>query len=169
MVFAQLLEEACDPETGEIGPQEAAILEEFFAEIEEKRDAKVNGYVAVMKNWELEAACRIAAAERLEAEAKAIRRLAGFRENRMKRLKARLMEYMQAHDLKRINTTLHEVRVQANSTAPLEVSCRPEELPAWAQHVEITPATASIRAALARGEEVPGCKLLPRQSHLRIY
>jgi hypothetical protein len=168
VAFQQLLDESTD-ESGEISPEAEAVLTAWFEELEQDRDAKLNAYGALIREWQLQAACRRAEAEQIDAESKRLKAVAVARENRVKRLKERLMEFMQGQGVKKIETARHKFTVCANGGVQgVVVSVPADELPAAFQHIAITPATETLRAALLRGEQIGGVELQPRGSHLRI-
>ena len=85
--------------------------------------------------------------------------------NLAKRLKQRLLDDMQQHGIKKVNTGIFTIREQVNGVASLEVEVPPEQLPEEFQKIEID--TATLRAALEFGEEVDGA-YLKKGTHLRI-
>jgi len=168
MALHRLLEDATD-ESGEINPEAAAALEEWFATVEQDRDNKLDRYAHLCRNLKLQAACRKAEADQIEAEVRRLKLAAQARENQEKRLRERLMMFFDLHSVNRIETQRHKFNVQNNGgVQAVEVSVPAEELPAAFQKVTISPATETLRAALLNGETIKGCTLKERGRSLRI-
>jgi hypothetical protein len=169
VAFRQLLEESADEDDGEISPAAAEALEAWFAELETNRDAKVDAYCHLVREWNLQAACRRAEAEQIQAEANRLKAVAAARENRVKRLKERLKQFMEFNGLKKIETASSKAAVCGNGgNQSVQVNCLPEQLPPAFQKVVVSPATDELRKALLAGQRVEGVELLPRGTHLRI-
>ena len=58
VAFRQLLEEAAADDDGELTPEADAALESWFAELGHQRDAKLDAYCALIREWTLRAAAR---------------------------------------------------------------------------------------------------------------
>jgi len=122
-----------------------------------------------------------------EAQEQAI--LAGRAQDNIERIKAMCLWVMQQLDTKKLEGSLQWIRRQGNGgVRPLEIR-QPELVPEEFMEVHVTlplaaarlllaqgdgamrdtaePATERIRAALERGEAVPGCVLGERGEHVR--
>lgn len=164
---------------GEITEDEAgAALEKFFDELGEERDAKLDNYGALIRQYEAKAEAR-------QAEAQRLQRLAATDANNAKRLKTRLLAFFELHGIKKLETLRFKFSVQANGgKAPLVVPEQWEREPASApeqfHHHVIQLDKEAIRAALeavfdgdsaqVEAEKLmdAGCSIAPRGAHLRI-
>lgn len=157
--LAALLDELPD---GELTPETAAALDAWFAEIEGDREHKLDGYCALIENWQLRAAARKGAAERLLRHVQAD-------ENRVKRLKERLKFFMEMTGQKKVETERYKIAVCNNGgKAPVEITGDVHAMPPQFQRVTIAPNTDVIREALEAGGKWDFARLLPRGTHLRI-
>ena len=99
--------------------------------------------------------------------------LADTDEAAITRLKTALHNFMIERNVTKIETTLHKLTLAKNGgKAPLTVAeawrddpaCAPERYHRTVIHLD----TELIRADLAGGEDVPGCAIGERGTHLRI-
>ena len=143
---------------------QAAAFEAWFAELEDNRDRKIDGYITIVRELELRASVRQAEMDRLAIRVR-------VDENAAKRLKVRLKEWMEAHGEKKIETDRYCVSVRGNGgKQPMDIdpALSVSNLPPELQKVTVTPDNERIREVLANGGEVPGCRLLPRGTSLSI-
>lgn len=158
---------AIDELMDEVGGELAdASLEHWFdsitAEIGAQRDAKVDNYCALIDNLD-------AQAKRHREDAKRLAEWAQVDENKVRRLKERLLWFFEAQGLQRLVTAHYKPRIQSNGgVQPLAVNLRPEDLPEEFQRVTVEADNDRIRTFLESGEELEWAELLPRQTHLRI-
>lgn len=161
------IEELLTETGGEITDDEAgAALEKWFDEIGEQRDAKIDGYCALIREFE-------ARSEARELEAKRLMALAGSDLNNAKRLKARLKGFMEAQGLKKLETPRFRLSVANNGGAqPLMVppawEAEPASAPEAFQRRVIQLDKDAIREAIRNDEEAHGASLGERGNHLRI-
>lgn len=141
-------------------------LEAWFDQLTDVRDAKIDDY------------CRLITMirERAEARHREIMRLGALAdtdENAITRLKTALHNFMIERNVTKIETTLHKLTLAKNGgKAPLIVpeawrddpASAPEQYHRTVIHLD----TELIRADLAGGEDVPGCAIGERGTHLRI-
>jgi Gp157 protein len=181
------LTELRDAAVSQDDAETVAILDQEIEAYLTKEAAKVYSYAALIRQRQDAAAICKARAEDLAARAKAMQADAD-------RLKGMALRVMQRFDVKALTAAEVTLRVQGNGgVKPLELTGEP--LPDDKQYVQVTmtladfekhvhkygevpkfayqatepePATGLIREALERGEQVPGAKLLPRGSHLRV-
>lgn len=152
---------------GEITDDDAgAALERWFDELGERRDAKIDGYCALIREFE-------ARAEARELEAKRLMALAGSDGNNAKRLKARLKAFFEAQGIKKLETARFRLSVQGNGGAlPLIVPEAWEREPASApegfQRRVIQLDKEAIKTAIQNDDETHGAHLGERGTHLRI-
>lgn len=149
-------------EDGEIDPKVAEAIEQWFAELEEDRDRKLDNYGALVREKLLRAKSRKEEADRLQALVRAD-------ENQAKYLKQRMLEFFDRHKIKKLDT--HRFRFSVRGNGGLEPLDKPEDpttLPEQYQRKIIEADTDTIRKALAAGIQVPGCALKPRGRHLQI-
>lgn len=160
--LADLLEENTEGTGGEITPETDKIIDEWLSQVEGDRDCKLDSYGRLIRENELLAAAREEEAERLRKGASAKRNLA-------KKLKERLMMFMGVTGEKRIETPHFRFTVCNNGgKAPLDIAVSPETLPPAFQMTQVVADVDLIRKCLECGGEVPGCRILPRGTHLRI-
>lgn len=160
----QLLEEAAEASPGgELNDDQAAAFDAWFAELEHDRDRKLDSYAALIREWTLRAAARREELERLQLRVR-------VDEGQAARLKQRLKEWLEANGLKKIETRRYKLTVCRNGgKTPLDTSmANVAELPEDLRRVVVTPDNDKIRERLEAGGDVPGCRLLPRETHLRI-
>jgi hypothetical protein len=173
------LEEMLSETGGEITDDEAGVaLDKFFDELGEERDAKIDNYAALIRQFEAKAEAR-------QAEAYRLQQLAATDANNAKRLKARLQAFFELHGIKKLETARFKLSVQANGgKAPLIVPEQWEREPASAPEryhkVTVSLDRDMIRGDLeavfdsddARAEAEKlmdaGCSIAPRGSHLRV-
>lgn len=149
---------------GEIPPEAEAEIDAWLADVQGRRDEKVDNYCRLIRNLETRQAGRVAEAARLDDRAR-------VDANTVSKLKARLLAFFDAHEIKTLDTALFHVTAQNNGgLVPLILKAGPEEMPA--EFVEVVetrkPATAAIRAALEAGHALPFAELGPRGRGLRI-
>ena len=161
------IEELLTANDGEITDDDAGrTLEAWFDEIGDARDAKIDDY------------CRLITMIRERAEARhremmRIGALADTDENTVQRLKAGLQRFMAEQGITKLETGLHKLTIANNGgKAPLVVPEEWHEDPASAPeryHRKVIKLDVdAIRADLLGGEEVPGCAIGERGTHLRI-
>ncbi len=152
---------------GEITEDEAGeALERWFEQLGAERDKKIDGYCLLIRQFE-------AASEARELEAKRLMALAGADGNNARRLKDRLKRFFDAQGIAKLETPRFKLSIQKNGgKAPLVVPQAWEQEPAAApeayQRRVIQLDKEAIREALEAGEQVDGCEIAPRGSHLRI-
>lgn len=152
---------------GEIPDDEAgATIERWFDDLGEERDRKIDGYCALIREFEALAAVRSLEADRLQA-------LARTDENNAKRLKERLKAFLDRQGIKKLETTRFKISVQANGGAiplliPAEWDDDPAAAPEAFQRRTVVLDRDAIREALRNDEEAHGAELGERGSHLRI-
>ncbi len=158
VAFEQLLLDG----DGELTPDAEAALDQWFRELGVARDTKLDNYCALLEELKLRADARKEAELRL-----AIRRRVD--ENLIARLKERLKYFFETQSLKSIETERYKISLARNGgKVPLKLECQAENLPPIYQRHVIEPAAEEIRIALESGNEVPGCHLEPRGTHIRI-
>jgi hypothetical protein len=161
------IEELLTQNDGEITDDAAGqTLEAWFDQLTDVRDAKIDDY------------CRLITMIRERAEARhremmRIGALADVDENAITRLKTALHNFMLERNVTKIETTLHKLTLAKNGgKAPLIVPEAWRDDPASAPeqyHRRVVKLDVdAIRADLLGGEEVPGCAIGERGTHLRI-
>lgn len=156
----------CDERDGDIDdPDAIAAVEAWFAELEKNQVAKLDGYIGLIRTWEMEEASAKAEAERWAKKAQ-------VRGNRIARLKARLKEYLVATGQDKVTTAAgRTVALQKNGgvlpigPAGWETTFSLDEYPQFAKKV---PDTAAVRAALDNGAKLPFAEFGERGSHVRF-
>lgn len=127
------------------------------------RDEKVDNYCSYILHLEAIAKARREEAERLQSLAEADL-------NRAQMLKQRLQAFFEQHNLKKLETAKHKLRLQRNGgKSPVRLNeIRPDELPTQFQKVTIQPDLAKIREALEAGKALEFAYLGERGQSLRI-
>lgn len=158
--LAALLDELPD---GEMTPEVAVTLDGWFAELEDAKEQKIDGYAAYYRNLKLMVAVRQAEIDRLQKWVDADK-------NKMEWLKDRLQLFMEMTGQKKIVTDRARITVCANGgKVPVDVLVDPHQLPARFQRVRVEANTDTIREALEAGEKWDDfARLKPRGNHLRI-
>ena len=154
-----LLDESCGDDA-----QQQELITQWFEQLGEERDRKLDGYAALITEM-------TARAEVRKAEAKRLIELAAVDENRARLLKDRLKWFFQTHNLKTIDTARYRLSLAKNGgKAPLilDETVPVTQLPERFQKVSIDPDTTAIRDALERGEKLGFAQLGERGTSLRI-
>lgn len=161
------IEELLAESGGEVTDDEAGrVLEAWFDQINEDRDAKIGNYAALIRELE-------ARAEMREQEAARLKAMALADANNARRLKARLKEFFETHQISKIETPRFRVSLQNNGGQPpllfpSEWETEPAAAPeAFHRHVVLLDKEA-IRTAIREGQETHGATEAPRGKHLRI-
>lgn len=139
-------------------------VEDLVAEMDQNLEAKVDGYAALIAEWDADAEKWKAEEQRVAAHRKA-------RENAAARLKARLCEELVRIDRLKVDTPRFKVAVQ-HAAPSVEVLVAPDALPA--QYQRVVPATINadkkaLGDALKAGIDLAGiAELRPGPSYVRI-
>ncbi len=144
--------------------QQQELLSQWFAQLGEERDRKLDAYATLVAEM-------LARAEVRKAEAKRMMELAHSDEKKAQLLKERLKWFFETHQLKTIETTRYRLSIVKNGgKAPLilKAGLLPNQLPKQFQTVSIEPNTNAIRAALEAGEDLDFATLGDRGTSLRI-
>lgn len=145
-------------------PQQQELITQWLELLGNERDAKLDGYAALIAEM-------LARAEVRKAEAKRLMELAVTDENRARLLKERLQWFFETHNLKTIETLRYKLSLQRNGgKAPLilKSGLTPTHLPERFQKISIDPNPVAIREALEAGEELDFAQLGDRGTSLRI-
>lgn len=161
------IEELLTENDGEIGDDAAGeTLEAWFDQLTDARDAKIDDYCRLIASVTARANARTEELARLGA-------LVDTDENTIKRLKTALHNFMLERGVTKIETPLHRLTIAKNGGKPPLVipetwredpASAPEQYHRAVIHLD----TELIRADLAGGEEIPGCAIGERGTHLRI-
>lgn len=140
-------------------------LEEWFDSVMEARDEKVDRYCNLIKSLEAMVAIR-------EEEIKRLQGLVKSDQATIKQLKDRLRIFVEGQSGK-VETPLHKLSVVKNGGKvpvlyPGEWADSPSEAPEAFHRRRIELDVEAIRAGLEAGDEIPGCSLGERGTHLRI-
>lgn len=144
--------------------QQQELIQQWFEQLGEERDKKLDGYAALITEMTARAAVR-------KAEGQRLNELAASDESRARLLKDRLKVFFETHNLKTVETSRYKLQIQRNGgKAPLilDESVPANRLPEQFQRVSINPDTVEIREALERGEHLNFAALGERGTSLRI-
>lgn len=145
-----------------------AAIENYFGDLLNQRDAKLDNYARLIATCDAKAKARREEAARLS-------KLATTDANLAERLKARLKTYFEVAGIQQIETSLHKFALQANGGAlalDIDDECLrdPALLPEDYRETvtQIVTRTDKIRESLEAGVELPFARLRPRGTHVRI-
>lgn len=144
---------------------EAAIVA-WMAELSHDRDVKMDNYVSLMRELKAREVARMNEASRLQERAQ-------IDAQAYDRLKDRLKEFFELHELKTVETKRFRITLANNGgKEPLSVDPdyenKPQMLPERFQKTTVEADHAKIREAVEAGEQWSFAKLLPRGKSLRI-
>ena len=149
-----------DPETTPEGKAEAT---QRYFEIGDKRDEKLDGYMAFISELTARAKARKEEALRLLQRVKSDEEKAEF-------LKNTLVWFFTSHELKTVETARHRLTLTQNGGCAPVLIASEEELPVayLTETVNVKPNRDLIREALELGQEVPGASLGERSWSIRV-
>jgi len=145
-------------------PQIQETLAKMAGEIKINLEEKIDNCAAYIRTLEARSEVRKGEAKRMFGLSKSD----GDNANRLKGYVKGILEFNQ---IKKLDTTRFCVSVSVSGgPQPIEVNVKAEDLPVNLQKIktEITENSDEIRKLLVAGQEVPGCRLLERGTHLRI-
>ena len=150
---------------GEVSEEDNERIEQYLGELGEKRDAKIDAYCSVIRDFERRGAAQ-------KAEAKRIGDLGNTNLNKAKSLKWMLLQFFIANNLDRIDTDRNRVVRAVNGTAPVEIGERflenPEKLPKRFRLTIYKPNLKEIAAALKDGENLKFASFGEKGNNIRI-
>jgi hypothetical protein len=159
LALHELLEECGGDITNEAT---AAAVDAWFAENQERLGEKVDGYVALIREYEAREVALKAEADRLVSRRRTT-------QNAIEGLKTRLQVAMDAMGTAKIETDANTVTIQtAGGKASMELIDEAAIPEAFGQ-MTWTLDKEKVRAALEAGQEVPGARLKPRGKFLRLH
>lgn len=142
----------------------AATVDAWFAEIGDARNKKLDGYVALIREF-------IALAEIRKQEADRMAQRSQVASNAADRLRRRLQLYFAANGITTVETDRFRITL-ANNGGKLPLKFRDgftiDDCPPEFQRVKMEPDTEKIRAALESGASLPFASLGERGSSIRI-
>lgn len=142
--------------------QAEAMLQEFLGDFNLELEAKVDAYCALIREYQARSKARWEECERLEVLAKRDLRNA-------ESLQKALHEHFKVTDTKKMETPRFAITVCKNGgKQPVQIDVEATALPPEFQRTKITADTDAIRDRLQAGEQIDGCVLLERGTHLRI-
>lgn len=153
---------ALDAAGDELTPEVETALDSWFADLRDRMNAKMDAIGGLIRNYELRAAARRAEMERLAIRVR-------VDEANARRLKQRLLEFLDANEIQRYETERYLFSACNNGgKTPVETPALAEELPPQFRKVEWKPDLDAIRTVLEHGGHVPGCRLKERGRHLKL-
>lgn len=159
------LNELLDETGGEIPANALDQLNAYMDGLAQDEANKLNGYVGLIKQIEMEETAAKAEAEQWQTKAR-------VRGNRIDWLMARLKQHLEATGRKEIKTTSgYKIVIQKNGgSLPLilDAGVSPETVPAEFTKTVVSIDNGKIKDALNEGKEVPFAKFGERVTHLRI-
>lgn len=144
--------------------QQQELIQQWFEQLGEERDRKLDGYAALISEM-------MARAEVRKAEARRMQELAQADENRARLLKNRLKLFFELHELKTVQTSRYKLSVTKNGGKQpliLKDGISPVDLPEQFQSVSVDANTIAIRDFLERGEVLEWARLGERGTSMRI-
>jgi hypothetical protein len=153
--LADVLEDCAD---GELAPA----IQQWMESISEAEQEKLDNYCALIRDVQLRIAARQEERDRLQLRIQTD-------ENLVAKLKGMLLWYFNQHSIRKYETERYRISVARNGgKLQVEVDLPAEHLPAAYQIVEVKANKDAIRTAMEAGENVKGCRLLPRGEHVQI-
>lgn len=136
-----------DPDTGEVS------YTEDQAKAMEDLDEKLGGYIAYIKS-------QTALANAIKAEEKALECRRKAVESRVTRLKEYIGDSLHLMGMKRYETPRGVLRVSRSERVEVDADLLPKDY--MVESVAYRPDKAAIKEAIARGEQVPGARIVER-------
>lgn len=141
------------------------MVNDFLKGLEEDRDKKIDAIVAVIRNFDSRATVR-------KTEADRIAKLAKYDVNKSKRLKWMILNFLQTHNVKKIETDFNVVLRSENGVAPVILDKyfeeNPNELEERFRLVSFKPNLKEIAQALKDGEKLEFAKFGEKGENLKI-
>lgn len=139
------------------------IIEQWFEQLGEERDCKLDGYAALIGEMQ-------ARAEARKAESRRLAELAASDENKARLLKERLKWFLEKHQMKTLETARYKLSVVKNSTRPLVVNSHVAiaTLPDEYKKISVELDTVAVREALKQGIDLDFARLGEAGTHIRI-
>ena len=139
-----------------------AAIDSWLEETTRATKEKVDSYCGLIRELEARRDAR-------KAEAKRLADRASVDSNAIDRLKARLLWFFEAHDIKTLETRRFRVTAAQNGgLAPLHITAPLEEIPDEFVEIIRKPMTPMIREMLEGGEKLPFAELGERGKSIRI-
>jgi hypothetical protein len=160
----QALEDLLDESDGEVTEADTNVIEQWLAEYGARIEDKCAGIIAFTRDL-------VTKADAADSEAKRLAQLARVRRNKIERLKRYVREVFEQAGLKKIDTPLGAVRIQASGGAlpvVLDPALDPRTLPEDCRKETVAPVKEAIARRLNNGEVIPGASLGERGSYLKI-
>jgi hypothetical protein len=159
------IDELLDELNGDISdPAIEKFVMEWLAKVKGQEAAKLDGYVNLIRKWEmLEAAAK--------EEAERYTKLAKSYESRVDAFKDRMKRHFELTKVNRIITASGRTLAIQNNGGKVPVELQvvdPAALEKRFQRVQVTVNAEAVRAALEAGEQLGFAKLGERGTHLRI-
>lgn len=157
--------ELLDESGGELTPETEPVFDQFFAELQSSQGEKLDSYIGVMRQFEMEASAAKAEAEQWAKKAQ-------VKTNAVTRLKDRLKLHLETTGQQKVQTASGRViAVQANGGGePVNVSfvIDMDEVPDQFKKVRVDLDVNAIREFLQGGGNLLFASLGARGTHLRI-
>lgn len=136
-----------------------AVIEDTLESLDSELETKAAGYVAVMKQIEMEA-------DKADQMSEAWKAKADRRRNAIKRIKDRLLHAMNTIGKKKVEAGDYTISVQKNGgVLPLNITGR---VPESFCKITIEPDNGKIRQAIEEGKNISFANLGERGSHIVI-
>ena len=109
------LEDLLESVDDDISAEQQTQIDEFLSGLSQDRDKKIDGYCGLIRDLN-------ARGEARKAEAERFAKLAKYDENKVKRLKWVLLNFMQTHNVEKVETVRFKLRRSQNASAPV-ITC----------------------------------------------
>lgn len=154
------------------GDNQQEVIEQWFEQLGEERDGKIDGYAALIGEMQ-------ARAEARKAESRRLAELAASDENKARLLKERLKWFLEKHQMKTLETARYKLSVVKNSIRPLIVNSDLAKvakrtafgiatLPDEYKKISVELDTVAVREALKQGIDLDFARLGEAGTHIRI-
>lgn len=159
------LRELLDESGGELTPETEPIFDQFFAELTAAQGEKLDGYIGLIRQFEMESATAKAESEQWGKKAQA-------KWQAVARLKDRLKMFLELTGQQKVQTERgRTVAIQANGgNVPVRLAfvIDLDTVPDRFKKVKVEIDTDAVREALQAGEVLDFASLGERGTHLRI-
>ena len=159
------LENLLDSIDEDLSADDKNMVDTFLKGLEEDRDKKIDAIIAVIRTFDSRSEVR-------KKESDRIAKLAKYDANKVKRLKWMILNFLQTHDVKKIETDFNTVTRTENGVAPVILDKyfeeNPNELEERFRLVSFKPNLKEIAQALKDGEKLDFAKFGEKGENLRI-
>ncbi len=143
----------------ELDDEQKILMDKYLDELAIQESGKIDGFGRLIKLEQARAEACEAEGKRLVAKAKAA-------ERRLDYLKSRYVSTMQEHGIKQIKGNAYTISLRKSEAVQVDdIDTLQKEAGQFVKtKVEVVPDKLAIKSALKVGQEVPGCRLVERET-----